>query len=109
MKKFLALFILPAIIFIAMPFLLMAQDTTHIIAGSGSNVIGDLYNLISGYIPTWVSTVLSIAVIVLPTIQVVLKRIPTATSVKIGGVIGKILDFVTFFQPDKKTDGTNHS
>lgn len=111
MKKLLSLFILPAMIFIAMPLLLMAQDTTHAtaVAGSATNVLSDLYNIISGYIPTWVSTLLSILAIVLPTVQLVLKRIPTPTSVKIGGIVGKILDILTFFQPDKKTDGTTHA
>ena len=89
----------------------MAQDTTHAaaVAGSATNVLSDVWSMISGYVPGWLSTALSIAAIVLPTIQVVLKRIPTPTSVKIGGIIGKILDFVTFFQKDKKTDGSTHA
>lgn len=45
---------------------------------------------------------------ILGAIQYLLKRIPTVESAKITGVIGKALDVVTFFQPDKNTTGGNH-
>ena len=50
---------------------------------------------------------LFILVSCLSTAQLILKRIPTPESVKIQGIIGKLLDMLTFFQSDvlKKTLG----
>jgi len=46
---------------------------------------------------------------VLGAVQYVLKKIPTPVSVKIEGVVGKILDVATFFQPDRSTNGGVHA
>lgn len=56
-------------------------------------------------IPTWVNTLFTILLAALPTIQIILKKIPTDTSIKIGGILGKILDVITFFQRDVGPDG----
>ena len=60
-------------------------------------------------LPGWVETIFFSVLTLLPAIQVVLKRIPTASSVRITGIIGKALDLLTFFQPDKNLIGGNHS
>lgn len=61
-------------------------------------------------IPAWLQTIVIALATLLPAVQLVLKRIPTAYSVKIGGWVGKVLDALTFFQKDKSTaPGVNHS
>lgn len=60
-------------------------------------------------VPQWLQIVVIILATVLPLVQWILKRIPTAESVKIGGWIGKILDIVTFFQKDKAPGGSVHT
>lgn len=60
-------------------------------------------------IPPWVENVFFALLTVLPAIQIILKRIPTSVSIKIGGIIGKLLDILTFFQKDKNATGGNHT
>lgn len=54
-------------------------------------------------VPAWLQTIIIALGTILPAVQLVLKRIPTAQSVRITGVVGKILDVMTFFQKDKGT------
>lgn len=58
--------------------------------------------------PAWLQTaivaILTIIFTVLPMVQSVLKIIPTPVSVRIGGWIGKILDWATWFIKDVKVD-----
>lgn len=56
-------------------------------------------------IPAWVGVLVSSLITLLPVIQLILKRIPTDVSVKIGGILGKFLDILTFFQKDVGPDG----
>ncbi len=97
-----ALFKLVLIVLLAMPFVMYAQDTTPVMSAE---------DLIPGVItiPTWLQTLISFIVVAAPAIQFVLKRTPTPYSVKIGGWLGKLLDIITFFQPDKKDNGGNHN
>lgn len=60
-------------------------------------------------IPGWLQNIFIAVLTILPAIQLILKRIPTDSSVKITGIVGKILDAFTFFQSDIKTDGTTHA
>jgi hypothetical protein len=64
-------------------------------------------------VPAWLQYVFivlaTILFTVLPAIQAVLKVIPTPWSVRISGVLGKILDKATFFIKDAKTDGGVHA
>ena len=73
-------------------------DSTATGTSSGVSVFGIT-------IPAWAQTIFFALITVLPAIQLVLKRIPTTASVKIGGFLGKILDILTFFQKD--ITGTN--
>lgn len=54
-------------------------------------------------LPTWMLSIIAGISAALPLIQFVLKRIPTQDSVRIKGIGGKLLDILTFFQPDKST------
>lgn len=58
-------------------------------------------------IPSWLQIALivlaTIVFTVLPAIQAVLKVIPTPWSIRIGGWIGKILDWATWFIKDTST------
>lgn len=54
-------------------------------------------------VPAWLQTFLIALATLLPAIQLVLKKIPTPYSVRIGGVLGKILDFLTWFQKDERS------
>jgi hypothetical protein len=100
-----------------------AQDTTsvtnpvikvdsakgQIIAVDSTSITNPLPTTIFGVkVPGWAQTFLIALLTLLPAIQLVLKRIPTAYSVKIGGVLGKVLDFLTFFQKDKSANGGTH-
>lgn len=59
-------------------------------------------------IPGWVQSVIACLLVMATSIQFLLKRIPTPYSVKICGVLGKILDFFTAFQKDKNDVGGVH-
>lgn len=59
-------------------------------------------------IPGWLQSAIACLLVLLPAIQYTLKRIPTPYSVKICGVLGKILDFFTSFQKDKNDLGGSH-
>lgn len=59
-------------------------------------------------LPAWLQTSVIALFTLLPAVQLVLKRIPTTYSVKITGVIGKILDALTFFQQDRSQNGGVH-
>lgn len=76
---------------------LFAQVVDSTGAG-GPEVVDSIFGIT---LPGLLKTVFISLMIVLPAVQVVLKRIPTDFSVKIGGVLGKILDILTFFQKDK--------
>ena len=83
-----------------MLFNLVVQAQTAPAAGD-STAAGSIGSTIFGItIPAWAQTVFFAFITILPAIQLVLKRIPTNGSVKIGGVLGKILDVLTFFQKD---------
>lgn len=81
------------------------DSTIRIIANDANHMI-DLWGV---KIPNLVTTILAVLLVVLPMVQLILKRIPTPISVKIGGVVGKVLDFLTIFQPDNKSSGGTHS
>ena len=72
------------------------DSTAQTIAPSNSTV-GPLK------LPTWLLSFIASIMAILPAVQFVLKRIPTPTSIKINNWLGVILDFFTFFQPDKST------
>jgi hypothetical protein len=55
-----------------------------------------------------VPTILGCLVVVLGAVQFVLKRVPTQESVRIQGVLGKVLDIVTAFQKDINDLGGVH-
>lgn len=79
----------------------MAADST-MIAAQTTTTIGGIK------IPQAVITIVLSLMTLLPAIQLVLKRIPTTSSVKITGVVGKVLDVLTIFQGDCKTGGGTH-
>lgn len=54
-------------------------------------------------LPTWLLTLIGGIPTFLIFAQFILKRIPTANSIKIQGWLGIVLDAVTFFQKDKST------
>jgi hypothetical protein len=80
----------------------MAQTATDSTSSPGGST-----TLFGITIPAWAQTIFFALITVLPAIQLVLKRIPTTTSVKIGGILGKILDVLTFFQGDITTTSTS--
>ncbi len=80
---------------------LRTLQATQIISGA-SNFFG------IAAIPTWLQTLLISILTLLPSMQYVLKRVPTNESVKIQGIIGKILDILTFFQKDRNISGGTH-
>ncbi|MBA4196579.1 MAG: hypothetical protein C0459_03395 [Chitinophaga sp.] len=108
MKKLLFFIGFTAIAILGLPFLMHAQDTANAVVSGGSDVLSELFNTISKIIPSWVTTMIECLVVVLPAVQFILKKIPTPASVKIGGVLGKVLDFLTFFQKDTKAGGGLH-
>lgn len=69
-------------------------DTTNAWVG----VVGNLLHSIS--LPSWVGPAVAILLGIGAAVQLVLKRIPTPSSVKIGGIVGKILDLLTFWEKD---------
>ena len=84
------------------PVIMYAQDTIQFVPGTEVTPI----NLT---VPMWLQTLISFIIVIAPAVQFVLKRVPTPYSVKIGGWFGKLLDIITFFQPDKKDNGGNHN
>lgn len=54
-------------------------------------------------LPTWLLSLLGAIPTFLIFAQFILKRIPTANSVKIQGWLGIVLDAITWFQKDKST------
>ena len=58
-------------------------------------------------VPTWLMTLITVLITVLPTVQTLLKLIPSATP--IGGVLGTILNALTFFIKNKQDSGTTTS
>lgn len=59
-------------------------------------------------IPQPVQSLFISVLAMLPMLQLILKRIPTTSSVKICGWVGKILDFLTAWQSDCKAGGGVH-
>ncbi|HMV15715.1 MAG TPA: hypothetical protein PKK18_04090 [Chitinophagales bacterium] len=58
--------------------------------------------------PYWLTTAVIITGALLTATQTILSRFPTEKSVKIKGVIGKILDVLALFPPDNKKGGGTH-
>lgn len=93
-RKFLALVGALALIILCSSITVFAQDST----ATGPQVVSTVFGI---PIPAVIQTLVVAVLVILPSIQFVLKRIPTAGSVKIQGILGKVLDFLTFFQKDK--------
>lgn len=94
-------------IILFMPVFNFAQDSTHVVAPAIPNEFS--WDSIVKVLPAWLEFFLAIMVMfILPMVQFILKRVPTERSVKIQGIIGKILDALTFFQPDKNVNGGVH-
>ena len=75
-----------------------------------SNTFSDA-NFILNFINSqaqWLETAVIVTGAVLLAVQTILRRFPTERSIKIGGVIGKILDILAFFPPDNKKGGGTH-
>jgi hypothetical protein len=81
------------------------DSTIRVIATDATHML-DLWGV---KIPNIITTIIAILVVVLPMVQLILKRIPSPVSVKIGGIVGKVLDLLTWFQPDNKSSGGTHS
>lgn len=86
----------------------IAPDTSYAFTYSSASVVADTVTQprvisIDQTTPaqTWLTAFCFCIGVTLSGVQFMLKRIPTATSVKIGGPVGAFLDFVTFFQRDK--------
>ena len=95
-------YLIASIVFMCIPVIMYAHATMDFVPGTEVTPINIA-------VPTWLQTLISFIIVVAPAIQFVLKRVPTPYSVKIGGWLGKLLDIVTFFQPDKKDNGGNHN
>lgn len=101
MKKIVSLFIL----MVTSVFMFAQADSTEI-----ANTISNA-NFILQFIqspPIWLENAVIITGALLLATQTILSRIPTENSVKISGVIGKILDVLAFFPPDNKKGGGTH-
>lgn len=88
-----------------------STDSSKVTKVSAQDVVAPSDTTVFGFaLPTWLLNFIIGLVTVLPAIQVVLKRIPSEVSTKIGGILGSILDFLTFFQKDvvKKPDSTTN-
>lgn len=78
-----------------------STDTTKVTKISVQDLTAPSDVSIFGFkLPTWLLTLLTMLLSILPAIQLVLKRIPSDVSLKIGGILGKLLDILTFFQKD---------
>lgn len=51
-------------------------------------------------VPTLIISIFGIFLMILAVAQFILKRIPSEYSIKIQGVLGKLLNMLTFFQDD---------
>lgn len=58
--------------------------------------------------PLWLENAVIITGAVLLAVQTILRRFPTEKSVKIGGILGRILDVLALFPPDNKKGGGTH-
>lgn len=80
---------------------LKTTDSSKVVTVSANDITAPSDVTFLGFkIPAWVLNVIMALLTILPAVQVVLKRIPTEISIKIGGIIGKILDILTWFQKD---------
>ena len=76
-------------------------DTSKVTKISVQDIQAPSSSTLFGFkIPNWLVSLMTILLSVLPTIQIILKRIPSDTTLKIGGILGKFLDLLTFFQKD---------
>lgn len=90
-----AIFILA---FLVAPSICLFAQGVDSTAAASPEIVDSVFGIT---IPGFVKIILLAAVVMLTGVQFILKRIPTDVSVKIGGVLGKILDVLTFFQKDK--------
>lgn len=74
---------------------LKGTDSTNKVVSTNDITAPSTITVLGVKLPSWVVTLLTILLSVLPTVQTVLKMIPNATP--IGGLIGKILNVLTFF------------
>lgn len=81
-----------------------AQDSTAVISSNNSFSLLELIN----NSPLWLTNLVIITGALLTATQTILSRFPTDRSVKIGGIIGKILDVLALFPPDNKKGGGTH-
>jgi hypothetical protein len=79
---------------------IFAQDTTA--------TTPDVVKLFNIALPQWAVLAIVITGATLTATQTILAKIPTEKSVKISGIIGKILDLLSFFPADNKKGGGTH-
>ena len=104
MKTLFFLITLAAVLCIGGPVYLMAQTVDTIQAPMPVNYLSVLADFII-YPPQWFMTAVIITGALLSATQTILKQIPTERSVKLGGLIGKILDVLTWFAKDNRKGG----
>lgn len=93
-------------LFITFGFCVMAP--LYILAQSIDTTLATDYSTVTDWItapPQWLTTAIIITGALLSATQTILKQIPTERSVRLGGIIGKILDVLTWFAKDNKKGG----
>lgn len=108
-KKWLRVFTLTIAFMLLFFFFGFAQPDSTFTA-TATTVIGSLSTKFS-----WINVLINIVtimatalVMILPGVQYILKKIPTTQSVKIGGFLGTVLNWATWFQDDIKVGGGIH-
>lgn len=48
----------------------------------------------------WIGVGAAVIITLLSAVQIILKKIPTEKSIKLNGIVGKIIDILTFLVPD---------
>lgn len=89
-------------VFFLFAVMIFAQTDTSVITSP------DVIKFLDFNIPHWVGVGVIIAIATLSATQTILAKIPTERSVKISGIIGKILDVLTLFPSDNKKGGGVH-
>jgi hypothetical protein len=73
-----------------------------------SSIVQDIIHAVIPLLPEWVWWGISAAIFLLWAYQLYAKIKPTAQSIRIGGWVGKVLDFLTAFVKDRKKYGGVH-
>ena len=110
--------LLAALFVITLCFLNLHDQAQNIDSAQHDTVAGALPTTaieLPGSVADWINTakvviplILGGLITIMSAIQYVLKRVPTQQSIRIQGVMGKLLDFLTAFQKDMNLFGGAH-